>query len=739
MSRRRRQHRGTPPAQPPAPRPPWWRRDFALFLGLGLLILVFYANSFGAGLTGDNRLIIAQDSRLQVADWTHLRLILTTNYWWPLSSDLYRPLTTLSYWFNYAVLGNGEHVAGYHLVNFLLHWANACLVLLVVRRLSGRLDLAALTAALWAIEPVNTEAVTNIVGRADLLATLAILAGGWCYLQATEVRGPRQAAWLAGLAFISCLGVLAKENAVMICAFVVLYDALWRWPQLTDRTWPERLAHAAHKFALKGYVALIPALLLLGWLRYRLLHNLPLLGENFINNPIVAATPFQGFMTAIGVIGRYLALLVFPRTLSNDYSYHQIPLYGEPGNAGGDWLAWASLALIVALLAAAEWTRRRNPLLSWGILFFFVMLLPTSNLLLNIGSIMGERFLYLPSIGFCTVAAIALNGAGALLARRAAAWPRPWSVSAAWILPALVIFAFGLRTFTRNYDWKDNLSLWKNAVAASPASLKSHKGLASALWDDGPQDEPSLDAAIAQAEAALAILDQNPIPPDFRDPALFYDLGIYYRLKGVFLADHNKPEDAWHYYEKALDVLLRARDVDRYLNQASRAALINRGVPPEEINDVGDYHIYVQLGLVFSLLKDWSDCADAAHWIQHIAPAEIAGYTLAGSADLNSGHASDAVVQYLAAMMLAPKSSEVWTKLVDAYTALGLQPFPIVQRGADFSLYQTSPLVRQQINAAGVELVQAFAHAGLGGKARALSGQLSQLYGIPPDTFSSQP
>jgi tetratricopeptide (TPR) repeat protein len=717
----------------------WWCQDRSLFLGLGLLIFIFYANSFSAGLTADNLVIIAQDSRLQAADWTHVQIIFTTNYWWPLASDLYRPITTLSYWFNYAVLGNGQHVAGYHFLNFLLHWANACLVLLIVRRLSARLDIAALTAALWAVEPVNTEAVTNIVGRADLLATLAILAGGWCYLQMTAVRGWKKIPWLAGLAITSCLGVLAKENAVMICAFLLLYDVLWRWPRFPGNTWGARLAAGTRDLDLLAYSAVAPALLLLDSLRYWLLHNAPLLGESFVNNPIVAATPFQGFMTASGVIGRYLALLVFPHTLSSDYSYHQIPLFGEPGHHDADLIAWVSLAVIVAALAAAFWVRRRQPLLAWGILFFFVMLLPTANLFLNIGSIMAERFLYLPSIGFCTVAALALRAAGAALARRATAWPHPWPIGIAWALPALAIIAFGLRTSLRNEDWQDNFSLWQSAVAASPASMKSHKGLASALWDDGPQDEASLDAAIAEAETGRAILDQTPIPPPFRDPEMYYDLGVYYRLKGKFLADRKQPDDARTYYEKALEVLLRAKEIDRSMNQAARADLLSRGVPPAEITDVGSFHIYIQLGLVFSLLKDWTDCAGAADWALHLAPGESDGYLLAGTALLRSGDPSDAAVLFLAATMLVPQNNEAWTGLVECYKTLGLQPFPIIQKGANFSLYETSPLVRRQINTAGAGLVKAFEQVRLFDAARALRTRLSHVYGIPPDAFSPPP
>ena len=147
--------------------------DLWLCIGLGVLILIFYWNSFTAGLLFDSDSIIKMDPRLRGLNWINLQNILTRNYWWPNDEGtLYRPLTTLTYLFNYSILENGENVAGYHAVNFLLHWANAWLVVLITRRLTGRIDLAALTAGLFAVHPVNTEAVTNVVGRADLLATL---------------------------------------------------------------------------------------------------------------------------------------------------------------------------------------------------------------------------------------------------------------------------------------------------------------------------------------------------------------------------------------------------------------------------------------------------------------------------------------------------------------------------------------------------------------------------------------
>src|SRR5207237_9417293 len=114
-------------------------------------------------------------------------------------------------------------------------------------------------------------------------------------------------------------------------------------------------------------------------------------------------------------------------------------LYGT-GHSGSDAIAWISVVVVALLLSAAIYLRGRHRIFSWGLLFFFVMLLPTSNLILTIGSIMADRFLYLPSIGFCAASAVILYGISEKLRLR-------------WALPIIVICALGIRTFVRNADW----------------------------------------------------------------------------------------------------------------------------------------------------------------------------------------------------------------------------------------------------------------------------------------------
>ena len=201
--------------------------------GLALVCAAVYSNSFGAGFPLDNRQLILRDPRVHALSSENLRLIFQHSYWWPYGeSGLYRPLSPLSYLFNYAVLGNAERPAGYHLVNLVLHICNVLLLWRITLRLTASSWTAIASAALWATMPLSTEAVTNIVGRADLMAASGSLAAVLIYLRwrddeargAAGWRGP--AAALAIATFV-ILGTLAKESALAVVGVIAVVEFIW--------------------------------------------------------------------------------------------------------------------------------------------------------------------------------------------------------------------------------------------------------------------------------------------------------------------------------------------------------------------------------------------------------------------------------------------------------------------------------------------------------------------------------
>src|SRR5271155_5621625 len=114
-------------------------RNLLAAAALCALTLLAYANSFQAGFAFDNKGLLLQVPQIREATSRNIALIFQHTYWWPLGeAGLYRPLTTLSYLFNYAILGNGDRAAGYHWINFLFHESNVFLVYALALRLARR-------------------------------------------------------------------------------------------------------------------------------------------------------------------------------------------------------------------------------------------------------------------------------------------------------------------------------------------------------------------------------------------------------------------------------------------------------------------------------------------------------------------------------------------------------------------------------------------------------------------------
>jgi tetratricopeptide (TPR) repeat protein len=154
-------------------------------------------------------------------------------------------------------------------------------------------------------------------------------------------------------------------------------------------------------------------------------------------------------LTALWIQCLYLFKTVLPITLSADYSYKQIPLVMRLG----DWRAWAGLALAGGAIFLV-WRRPqlRSPVLVYGILFS-----ATANILFPIGTMMGERLIYLPSLGLALLVAI-------LLARS-----RHWKT-----VLVLVALLFSVRTALRNLDWLNADHFYTRLVETSPNSAKSY-------------------------------------------------------------------------------------------------------------------------------------------------------------------------------------------------------------------------------------------------------------------------
>lgn len=427
------------------------RMDLVAALVVAALAFLAFVNSLWNGFALDDIHIIGDNP--QIRRLSNLRDIFAEGNWpWRGREPLYRPLTIYSFALNYAV--SGVRPLTYHLVNVLLHAGNSALVFRIFVALFRAPGLALGAAAVFALHPIHTEAVTNTVGRAELLANAFLFLSWWWYLKWEERAHPTKTRWLIGSVAAFALALFSKEHAVVLPALLVLSDLL----RASQRSLP--LRWIIQERCRTAYIWYLPPLA--GYLLVRFLALGQVLTSTtpWANNPLVHADLWTRVLTAIKVLGKYLWLFLFPVRLSSDYSYNQIPVSRslfEPA------VLAAFLALTV-LCSLAALNRRRDPAIGFGVAIFALTVLPVSNLLFPIGTIMGERLLYLPSLGLCLLLAVAVT--------TLAARPRWRLLSFAAF--GLLLLGYGARTVVRNRDWQSNAAIVSAAARASPNSTAAH-------------------------------------------------------------------------------------------------------------------------------------------------------------------------------------------------------------------------------------------------------------------------
>ena len=604
-------------------------------LALSILTLLAYGNSFDGGFVLDNRGLLLNDPRLRQANAANLSLIWRHTYWWPTGEGgVYRPFTTLSYLFNYALLGNADHPVGYHWVNFFLHALNVLLVYALVHRFIRKFWPAFFIAAIWAVHPVLTEAVTNIVGRADLLAATGLLGGFLLYLKSVETDGWQRWAWLTGLMVVTAIGVFSKENAVVLPAAIVLYELMFRQEHQRSRV-------------AAGLIAVLAPMALMFYQRAQVLAASLPKEVPLTDNPILRAGFWEGRLTAIDVAVRYLSLIVWPARLSADYSWNQIPI---ARGSLGDWFCVAILlALIPALVSLYRWDRRAFFLTAFALLW----MAPVANLIFPIGSIMAERFLYVPALAVIVCVVLGIY----VVAERAHV-PAYQPV----VLCVLIMATLGARTWVRNADWKDDRSMARALLRAAPNSFKPHDFMANVLFASDPT-HANIEQVIAESEKSLAILDPLPDAESIPDP---------YELAGTCYVYHGD-------YPKAIAALKRFLAIE----QASFAAFERKAAAgqgryegaeslksAQRITGARQGDAYTWLSMAYLRSGDAADAVDAAAHARALNPASPPLYRQLAKIALSAGRVDEAAALYVEGAFVTSDGS-LRKDLLDLYQRMG--------------------------------------------------------------------
>lgn len=401
-------------------RVPWSHRLSVQASGLVLLVLIAYWNSLSGSFLWDDYLML-DDSSVKAPGfgWGILRLSQS------------RPLTYLTFHWNY--LAGGANPFGYHLENLLLHVVNVTLVLLIARRHLPPLP-SFLAAGIFAVHPLNTEAVTYIFSRSTLLATFfALLAFRW-FLQ-------DRLAWSVA-AF--ALSLLAKEETVALPAVLFLYDAV-------RQKWRLRIAY----YASLCLVAALAAVRL-----FYLFQIIPLTGAGF---HLKSLSVHDYALTQARVIWMDLRLFILPLGLNAD---HDVSISRGLLTPPSTLIGLLALALTLTALAWLAWHGKQPALWALG---FFLLISPSSSIV-PLSDVMAERRAYFPLS--CLVMAAAW-----LLVRV----PRvPVKATTAAILGLLLV-----ATIARNRTWQTPKSFWTDIVQKSPGKPRGYTDLAGAYVGEG--------------------------------------------------------------------------------------------------------------------------------------------------------------------------------------------------------------------------------------------------------------
>jgi protein O-mannosyl-transferase len=414
-----------------------------------------YANSLLNGFALDDVHIILHNVR--VHSLSDPAAILLTPYWPQMGTELglYRPLIILWYALQWAIGGGAPWL--FHGVSIALHAATAVLVLLLLERLAT--PSAALAGALvFAVHPLHTEAVANIVGQAELVAAVALLAA--CLLHVTRDAGvalPRGRMLALVALFAVALG--AKESAVVLPALLVIVDLALRRITLTR----SGVLEYARTLA-------VPLLLMAGVLgaylavRYHVLSGV-LVGQG-ASHALPYLTEEHRLLNAFRAFPEVLRLFFLPVDLASDY----MPGVLMSVNS------WTPATLLgAALLAACVFMAGlivRRPELGFPAAWLLVTIAPVSNIFFPIGVPVAERTLYLPSVAVSALLACAWQ---AIESRQPASRRAP---RAAFGVLAVIVVLLGVRTWIRNPDWSSTDAVIAALARDHPESYRVQASLA---------------------------------------------------------------------------------------------------------------------------------------------------------------------------------------------------------------------------------------------------------------------
>ena len=468
----------------------------------------------------------------------------------------YRPLIHASMVTDHKIWG--ESPFGFHLTNIIFHSLTTVvlyfLALILVKQFNVKRgqSVAFVSAAIFAVFPIHVESVSWVSGRTDIICglffVLAVL---------SHVLSFRNLLYLIIAGVSISLSLMSKEVAVTIPIVLVLLDIISARSKRADNIL---------RYAL--YFGLAAVYL---YLRNRAYINVP--------EVVLPATAAQA-VQEIGSAGNFSQVLGSIKILLQTYFYYFMKLI-LPFNLnafisavpqGTVYLIASTVSIIVLLGVTSFSLIKKNRMLSFALMWILITLAPSALVaVLNIASTpLAERYLYIPSAGFCLLVGYLIFTVGARLDNK----------KASWLIAMALILSYAAITVNRQEVWKDRLSLWKDTASKSPGDAIPHINYGLALMDGGFEDEAirelkiSLDPAMNHTNRGRSITANNLgvvyinkedmknaeywITQAYKyDPGYYksnYHMGLIYFMKGLSENSEAKYYHSIQYINKALEI-----------------------------------------------------------------------------------------------------------------------------------------------------------------------------------------
>ena len=563
---------------------------------LGALV---YGNSLDGRFVWDDNILVKDN--VYIKSWSGASKVFTNDMGAGsgVRYSYFRPLQIFSYTVDHSSWGLRER--GYHLTNIILHVLTALAVYWLAIVLFNDRVLSFFAGILFVAHPVHTEAVAYISGRGDPLAALFVIL---CLI--FYVKHFRSGSiGLFALALISCLlALLSKESAIVLPLLILLYHFAFR-----EKIRPGRFLCV---IAVTGAYVIFRTIVL----------------KSSIVSALEISTLMERVPGFFAALAGYARLLIFPVNLHMDYG-SRIFCATEPQVLLG-------AAIFVILIVYALRKRNSDNLICFSVLWFFVALLPSSNIY-PLPFYMAEHFLYLPSVGFFLILGAGLR----------ALYVRSRLSAAAALIALTAVYSF--LTPGQNIYWREPLRFYERSLRYTGNSPSLYVNLGSEYDRRGRHAD-----AIALFKKAIAL--------DGTRTTAYYNLAIAYGNIGE--------------KEKAIAAYRKAIETDpAYVKAYSNLGVLyaERGDAEEAMKlfrqaidiDPDFAEAYNNLGFACAGLGEEKQAVRFLQKATEINPVYAEAYYNLGNVYRNSGNIKDAVISYRKAILIDPD-------YVNAYVNLGI-------------------------------------------------------------------